>query len=197
MNCKYHSEVESVGKCAVCGAPLCEKCMGVQTEFSACPKCSKKYMQNVYNSYKSGLTFNILSVCCFLGFLVLYVIDLFKSMKTLYIVLGAIVVAILGPLCVVLLIYTIKKIKRLKKLINDYSFIQTDDINSEPKADTQSTDSTNNKVENADLTTDKNIEENLTKQQQPKNDNATKIEQKTTKNGKKSSKNSKKAAKKE
>lgn len=117
MKCAYHKESEATGNCNICKKPLCKECLKIQEQYYACPQCAKNHIERVYQNFKSGLTFNILSVAFFVGFLVLYIIDIFRNMKTLYILLGAVVAVVLGTLSICLLIFTIKKMKNTKKTL--------------------------------------------------------------------------------
>lgn len=119
MSCFLHSDRQNVANCKVCNQPLCDECCKFQESFGGCPKCSKNKLQNVYNKFKNGLIFNILSVACFVAFLTIYLVTVFTNAETVvFIVLGAVGCVLLGAFSITLFVRTLVKICKLKKFLN-------------------------------------------------------------------------------
>src|SRR5574344_827805 len=153
MNCKYHNEKESTAKCKICGAPLCPECDEVQKKYFGCPNCAKKYLTQVFQNYTRGLVYNILSVICFVAFVVLYIVDLsLKNLNTLFIVLGAVIIAVLGSLSIFLFCYTLKKIKKIKSIL----LLTTEQERIDEKLENENKQN----IENQETENDKNVEAN-------------------------------------
>ena len=116
MNCIYHKK-EAVSKCKVCGAPLCDECEEFQNKNGCCEACARDLEARTYKTQKSGLMYNILSLVCAIGFLVLYIIS-FSKLLLPYKIAGGIIIGILLPLTVIMLIFTLRSNKKSKNNIN-------------------------------------------------------------------------------
>ncbi len=118
MNCKYHADKESVSKCKLCGTELCEDCSKFSKKFDRCPKCAKKEISYLYFRIKHGLTFNVLSLICAVGFLIMYVVALcLGQLDKSFTIIGAIILVILLPITILILIYSINNLKKYKKYL--------------------------------------------------------------------------------
>ena len=117
-NCKYH-DLEAVSECVICKAKLCKSCDDFQKQFGRCPKCAKKSVYHLHQNLKRGLIQNIISVICAVAFFSLFVVYIcLGKASTTFIVVGAIIVALLCPLTIFMLIYNLKNIKRLKHFLD-------------------------------------------------------------------------------
>ena len=118
MSCKYHSEREEVAKCNVCGAPLCNECEKFQKKFATCVKCSEHEVKNIYGKFKRGLCLNIFTILCAITFLVMFIIESVNGNLTqAFFIIGIVVVAIMIPLSVLFLVFTIINIKKYKSYL--------------------------------------------------------------------------------
>ena len=118
MNCKFHSNKEGVSKCKICGAELCKDCTKFAIKFDRCPKCAQKQISYLYSRIKHGLVFNILGVVCALAFLVMYIVALcLGQLDKDFIVIGAVVLAFLLPITIIMFVYSIKNLKSYKKYL--------------------------------------------------------------------------------
>lgn len=73
----------------------------------------------IYGKYKSGFVFNVLSVLCWVAFVVVYVLETVKGTLGLpYIIVGAICGVLLGTFSIYSIVRNIIKIKNLKKQID-------------------------------------------------------------------------------
>ena len=120
MSCHIHKNKQEISKCKVCGKPICSECQNIQNYYDACPSCSKEKLLSLQTNYKRGLFANILSVLCIALFFVFYAIDLKNGdAGQTYIILGAIFGGLLAVVSVLLLVRTIVKIVKLKRLLLD------------------------------------------------------------------------------
>ena len=118
MNCKFHSDKESVSKCKICGAELCKDCAKFADSFDRCPKCAQKEIKYFYAKIKRGLIFNIISVVSAVFFLVLYVITLcLGQMDKDFIIIGAIILTVMLPLTILMFVYSINNLKKYKNYL--------------------------------------------------------------------------------
>lgn len=78
-------------------------------------KADKTSYTSIYLNYKRGLIFNILSVVCIVAFFVCFAIE-HKTMSKELIIVGCILGGLFAILSICLLIRTIVKITKLKKL---------------------------------------------------------------------------------
>ena len=115
MNCEFHKDRESVSKCKICGKELCEECDKINQKYSACPSCAKNAVARYYQNFKRGFMFNILSIICSVAFVVMYIISLVqKKLSLSYIIIGAVIIALLGSVSIVMFCYSLKKMKEYK-----------------------------------------------------------------------------------
>ena len=113
MNCEYHKDRESVNKCKICGKEICKECDEVQSKYSACPSCVKETVGIYYDKIKRGFKYNILIMICAVAFLAMYVVELALGKLSLtYIIIGAVCVAILIPLSIFMLLYSVNNLKK-------------------------------------------------------------------------------------
>ena len=118
MNCNFHKDREAVAKCKVCGKDLCKECDEVNQKYSACPGCAKNTLQTYQQNIKRGLLFNILSIVCAFAFVAMYIVALaLGKLSVAYIVVGAVLIAILVPVSVFMLCYSLKNLKAYKSII--------------------------------------------------------------------------------
>jgi multidrug efflux pump subunit AcrB len=118
MNCEYHQDRQETTECNVCKKPLCAECAKIQEKFGACAKCAKKQIDRVYQNYKQGLKFNIMSIVCFVAFLIVYVVDVcIGNLSIPFIIFGAVITVVLGVLSVLMLVKTTTKLKEYGKII--------------------------------------------------------------------------------
>ena len=116
MKCKYHDR-EAITRCRVCGAALCSECDAFQKTNEMCPECSKKYLNKTYKSYKTGIMYNVLSMVCAVGFLVLYLLS-FAKLLMAYKIAGGVVLAVMLPLTVFMFVKSVSGARKLKKQLN-------------------------------------------------------------------------------
>lgn len=117
MSCYIHKNKPKVTECQICKKPICEQCQNVQNQYGACPNCMKDSLKYQKQNLKRGLVLNILSVVCFVAFLVVYLVQIFtQHADTLFVVLGAICCAFLGVFSVFLLVRAVLKIKDIAKV---------------------------------------------------------------------------------
>lgn len=119
MACFIHEKKEDKSKCVVCGKPICDDCSKFQEEYGACPSCLEKQANLIYSSAKRGLAYNILSLICAVLFLTLYIVDIcLGKMDKTFIIVGAVILALLFPLSIYMFIRTLKRIKEYKHFLN-------------------------------------------------------------------------------
>ena len=118
MNCNFHKDIKATTKCNFCKSDLCEECGKFQEKFGACPKCSKSLVKRLHSNLKRGLFQNFLSITFAVAFVVLYVVYVCRGSSTLFVVLGAVGIAIIVPLSIFLLFYNSKNIKKLQSYLD-------------------------------------------------------------------------------
>ena len=156
MDCKYHRGKKAVGQCKLCGANLCQKCTDFQQQYGRCPACAKDYLQYVYKNFKRGLRYNIFGVVCAVAFLSLYIVCICtNNADKSFVIFGAIVIAVLTPLSVVLLVYSCKQLKKYKQYLveancefNDFFKPKKSGQNNKSCVDSQSNLNTNSETTN-------------------------------------------------
>ena len=120
MSCHIHNQKNDITKCKVCEKPICSECQDIQNHYDACPSCAKENLESLYRNYKRGLIANILSVLCVITFFIFYAIDVVAGqVEQALVVVGPVLGGILAVVSIALLIRTIVKIYKLKKLLND------------------------------------------------------------------------------
>ena len=125
MNCKFHKDMEAIDNCVICGAPLCEECKKFHDKHFGCQNCCSREVHRNYLSYKNGFKYNIITLGCAALFLVLYIVAICLNIfETKFIILGAVVLAILVPVSIYLTIINHKKLKYYEELIK----LKSDDI---------------------------------------------------------------------
>ena len=118
MSCKLHKNKPDVKKCVVCGTGLCDECAKFQDEYGACPTCLSKQAQSIYVNLKRGIKYNILSLVCSVAFLVLYIVEIcLGRFSNTFIIVGAIILALLLPLSIYMFVKTILRLKEYKKFL--------------------------------------------------------------------------------
>ena len=120
MSCHIHKNKQEISKCKVCGKPICSECQNIQNYYDACPSCSKEKLMSLQTNYKRGLFANILSVLCIALFFAFYAMDIKNGdAEQSLIIWGAIFGGIFAVVSVLLLVRTIVKISKLKRLLLD------------------------------------------------------------------------------
>ena len=120
MSCVIHKKSDSIGKCVVCGKPLCDKCVEFQEKFGACPECLKKQAESIYRSSKRGIIYNILSLVCAVSFLIIFVIELcLGNLNQTYIIGGGVIIGLLVPISVLMFVFTLLRLKKYKNYLKN------------------------------------------------------------------------------
>lgn len=113
MSCKFHSQNQDEAKCKICGAPLCKQCDQFQQRYGGCPSCANNYIYHIYQNFKRGKTYNILSIVFSALFVLMYIVNLCTGpVDIAFIIIGAIVIAVLVPASIVMFVYTQKNLKK-------------------------------------------------------------------------------------
>ena len=120
MSCAIHKKDNDVKKCPVCQKSMCEQCANFCEKYGACPNCLKRQSEMMFDTSKRGVWYAGLGLVCATVFLILYVIEIcLGKIETTFIIIGTIILAVLLPLTIFLLLFSIKRIKVMKNFLSE------------------------------------------------------------------------------
>lgn len=120
MSCAIHKKNDDIAKCPVCKKSMCEECADFCEKYGACPTCLKRQVQTMHISSKRGIWYSLLGLVCATIFLIMYIVDIaLGKMETNFIIIGAVILAVLLPLTIFLLVYSVLRTKKTKKILEN------------------------------------------------------------------------------